>query len=110
MKYLSNNHSSTIIIFLILTITLFPIIINENIDEGTEIKGKYPEFIYKLKNHKFKKIVFLVGAGISTSAGIPDFRSEDGIFNQIKEKYNLDSPKLFFDIDYFYRNPVLRLF
>lgn len=105
MKYLSNNHSSTIIIFLILTITLFPIIINENIDEGTEIKGKYPEFIYKLKNHKFKKIVFLVGAGISTSAGIPDFRSEDGIFNQIKEKYNLDSPKLFFDIDYFYRNP-----
>jgi len=73
----------------------------------SEFKGKYPDFIQKLKNNEFKKIVFLVGAGISTSAGIPDFRSENGIFNQIKEKYNLDSPQKFFDIDYFYKSPNL---
>lgn len=107
MKYLSKIHYSDILIFLIITIMVFPNICNENINEISDFKGKYPEFLYKLKNNKFKKIVFLVGAGISTSAGIPDFRSENGIFNQIKEKYNLNSPKDFFHIDYFYKNPKL---
>lgn len=31
-----------------------------------------------------KRIVFLGGAGVSTESGIPDFRSEDGIFTAIK--------------------------
>lgn len=29
-----------------------------------------------------KKIVFLTGAGLSTASGIPDFRSNDGLYNQ----------------------------
>jgi NAD-dependent SIR2 family protein deacetylase len=95
----------------ILASILFFILITFNwcneLRHASEFVGKYPNFIQKLKNHEFKKIVFLVGAGISTSAGIPDFRSEDGIFNQIKEKYNLDSPEKFFDIDFFYKNPNL---
>lgn len=103
MLFLSNIHSHNTLLFLISTIIIFPNICHEN--EISDIKGKYPEFIYKLKNNEFNKIVFLVGAGISTSAGIPDFRSENGIFNQIKEKYNLNSPKSFFEIDYFYKNP-----
>ncbi|KAH8744551.1 DHS-like NAD/FAD-binding domain-containing protein, partial [Diaporthe sp. PMI_573] len=32
-----------------------------------------------------KKIVVIVGAGISTSAGIPDFRSKDGLFRTLKK-------------------------
>ena len=103
MLYLQQNR----FIILILIVIIFQNISAEDVNEVSDIKGKYPEFIYKLKNNKFKKIVFLVGAGISTSAGIPDFRSKNGIFNKIKEKYNLDSPAKFFHIDYFYKNPNL---
>ena len=101
MSYLLSN--TLTILFFILIISSYTC--TENESDSSEIQGKYPQFIYKLKNHKFKKIVFLVGAGISTSAGIPDFRSEHGLFNMLKEKYKLDSPKTFFDIDYFYKNP-----
>lgn len=31
-------------------------------------------------------IVFFGGAGVSTASGIPDFRSQDGLYNQ-KYKY-----------------------
>lgn len=34
---------------------------------------------------KSGRIVFLGGAGVSTESGIPDFRSENGIFNAIRE-------------------------
>ena len=33
-----------------------------------------------------KHIVFFTGAGVSTDSGIPDFRSQDGLYNQ-KYKY-----------------------
>lgn len=36
-----------------------------------------------------KKIVVIAGAGISVSAGIPDFRSENGLFKSLKLKYEL---------------------
>ena len=32
---------------------------------------------------KSNKIVFFGGAGVSTESGIPDFRSKDGLYNQI---------------------------
>lgn len=101
------NILSETLFFLILNLMKFPNIYNKSINETYDNEGKYPQFIKKLKNHEFKKIVFLVGAGISTSAGIPDFRSENGIFNQIKEKYNINSPEQLFHIDYFYKNPKL---
>ena len=50
---------------------------------------KYHNFIELLKNNKINKITFLVGAGISTSSGIPDFRGTNGVFMDIIKKYNL---------------------
>ena len=62
-----------------------------------EIKDvKYNTFANKLKNKKYTKILFMVGAGISTTAGIPDFRSKTGLFKQLQDKYNLSSPEEFF--------------
>ncbi|XP_077979200.1 NAD-dependent protein deacetylase sirtuin-2-like [Glandiceps talaboti] len=54
---------------------------------------------------KCKNIITMAGAGISTSAGIPDFRSKDtGLYNNI-DKYNLPSPTSIFSIDFFKENP-----
>ncbi|KAF2460800.1 DHS-like NAD/FAD-binding domain-containing protein [Lineolata rhizophorae] len=39
--------------------------------------------------HGKKKIVVIAGAGISVSAGIPDFRSSNGLFNNLKRQHNL---------------------
>mmetsp|Transcript_65667 Transcript_65667/g.137275 ORF Transcript_65667/g.137275 Transcript_65667/m.137275 type:complete len:371 (-) Transcript_65667:570-1682(-) len=52
-----------------------------------------------------KKVVVMCGAGISTSAGIPDFRSPGtGLYDNL-QKYNLPSPEAIFEVDYFLRNP-----
>lgn len=40
--------------------------------------------------HKSKKTTVLTGAGISCNAGIPDFRSSDGLYNMVKKTH----PKL----------------
>ncbi len=45
-----------------------------------------------------KQIVFFGGAGVSTESGIPDFRSEDGLYRQ---KYDV-SPETMLSSDYFY--------
>lgn len=47
---------------------------------------------------KKKKIVVIAGAGISVSAGVPDFRSTSGLFATLKEQHNLKgSGKHLFD-------------
>lgn len=47
----------------------------------------------------------MTGAGISVSAGIPDFRSpKTGIYSNL-EKYKLPNSKSIFDIDYFKEHP-----
>ena len=67
--------------------------------EITDIK--FEKFANKLKNNKYSKILFMVGAGISTTAGIPDFRSKTGLFKQLQDKYNLSSPEEFFEKKHF---------
>ncbi|WVQ79889.1 hypothetical protein IAT38_001989 [Cryptococcus sp. DSM 104549] len=56
---------------------------------------------------KAKNIIVLSGAGISTSCGIPDFRSSTGLYAQLQEekRYELDDPQQMFDIRYFRERP-----
>ena len=67
---------------------------------------KYQNLVQDFKNKRFSKILFMVGAGISTSAGIPDFRSNTGLFKQLQDKYNLSSPEEFFLKSTFLKNPI----
>jgi len=58
-----------------------------------------------IKEHNCKNIVVLSGAGISTNANIPDFRSPGtGLYSRLS-KYNLPSPQSIFDIVYYRHNP-----
>ncbi|XP_046333319.2 NAD-dependent protein deacetylase sirtuin-2-like [Haliotis rufescens] len=58
-----------------------------------------------LKSDKCTNIITMAGAGISTSAGIPDFRSPgSGLYDNL-QKYNLPDPMAIFNIQYFTENP-----
>jgi NAD-dependent SIR2 family protein deacetylase len=49
--------------------------------------------------------VIATGAGISVSAGIPDFRSpKTGLYDNLA-KYNLPFPEAIFTLDYFKKQP-----
>lgn len=62
--------------------------------------------------YKSRKTSVLTGAGISCNAGIPDFRSDDGLYNIVKAKY----PQSFikgqdlFDISLFRKQETLLIF
>ena len=68
---------------------------------------KYNKLVTDFTSGKYKNIIFMVGAGISTSAGIPDFRSDNGLFKILQEKYNLSKPEEFFYKSTFLKNPKL---
>ena len=62
-----------------------------------------------------KRIVFFTGAGVSTDSGIPDFRSQDGLYNMeyryppetiISHSFFMQDPEEFYR---FYRNKMLFL-
>ncbi|XP_045776916.1 NAD-dependent protein deacetylase sirtuin-2-like [Maniola jurtina] len=58
-----------------------------------------------MKNSRCQNVITLSGAGISTSAGIPDFRSpETGLYHNL-QKYNLPEPQAIFEINFFRQNP-----
>lgn len=58
-----------------------------------------------IKEKKSTNIITLAGAGISTSSGIPDFRSPgSGLYDNLS-KYNLPHPQAIFEISFFRENP-----
>ena len=49
-----------------------------------KIEGRKQKMTLKELIKQSDNIVFFGGAGVSTESGIPDFRSETGIYNTIK--------------------------
>lgn len=77
----------------------------------------YEEEIKRLKEiiDESKSIVFFGGAGVSTESGIPDFRSEDGLYRQkysyppeeiISHTFFVRNPEVFFE---FYKDKMMAL-
>ena len=62
-------------------------------------------FVKYIQTNGCKQIIVMTGAGISTAAGIPDFRTKGtGLYDNL-QKYNLPYPEAIFDISYFRRKP-----
>ena len=64
------------------------------------------DLISGLMEGNFQNVVIMCGAGISTNAGIPDFRSPSaGLYFKLR-KYNLPYPEAVFEGSYFRTNPL----
>ncbi|TPX32368.1 hypothetical protein SmJEL517_g04519 [Synchytrium microbalum] len=62
-------------------------------------------FATYIQNNNPSKIIVMTGAGISTSAGIPDFRTPGtGLYSNL-QKYDLPFPEAIFYIQYFLDKP-----
>ncbi|XP_066467289.1 NAD-dependent protein deacetylase sirtuin-3, mitochondrial isoform X2 [Tiliqua scincoides] len=58
-----------------------------------------------IQKRECQRIVVMVGAGLSTPSGIPDFRSPgSGLYSNLQQ-YNIPYPEAIFELNYFFHNP-----
>lgn len=72
--------------------------------------ARLEELVEGIRDGRYRRIAVVAGAGLSVSAGIPDFRSSDGIFKNL-DKLGIPSgtvsrPEELFSIDFFVTNPL----
>eukprot|EP00980_Cylindrotheca_fusiformis_P026545 scaffold16396_cov140-Cylindrotheca_fusiformis.AAC.6 len=72
--------------------------------EATTVSSPLERVVKLLQGRK--NIIVLLGAGISVSCGIPDFRSSSGLYASLDlDKLNLSCPEDLFDREFFLQDP-----
>ncbi|KAF7561382.1 hypothetical protein G7046_g2764 [Stylonectria norvegica] len=80
-------------------------VVGDSVPPHTLMARSLPAVADYIKSGQAKKIVLLTGAGISTAAGIPDFRSpKTGLYSNLA-RLNLPYAEAVFDISYFRQHP-----
>ncbi|XP_054293593.2 NAD-dependent protein deacetylase sirtuin-3, mitochondrial isoform X4 [Pongo pygmaeus] len=74
---------------------------------GSSDKGKLSlqDVAELIRARACQRVVAMVGAGISTPSGIPDFRSPgSGLYSNL-QRYDLPYPEAIFELPFFFHNP-----
>ncbi|KAL3943985.1 MAG: hypothetical protein SGBAC_001938 [Bacillariaceae sp.] len=81
-----------------------PFFLNDKTNTDRDFASSFQGVIELLQGRK--NIVVLLGAGISVSCGIPDFRSSSGLYATLDtEELNLSCPEDLFDKEFFLQDP-----
>lgn len=77
--------------------------------EVSAVSFTVDELVENIREHRYCNICFVVGAGISVAAGIPDFRSPGGIYSKIRELNiaDLSKPEDLFSLEKLQTRPEL---
>lgn len=87
--------------------TVFPL--DEYLNEAAKKSAKDASFLVHVLKHS-RRIICIQGAGVSVAAGIPDFRSENGLFSTLKGKSaNLHSGKDLLDFNLVYSSTSMSI-
>ena len=66
------------------------------------------ELLDDIKNKKYRNIIIVSGAGVSTNSGIPDYRSSSqSLFNKVKKDLNLSRPEKLLSREFYDNNKDL---